>query len=611
MAAGGGKVFIAANDRIIVANTQGTLKGAITDVSGALGLAITPDSTRLYAALSGSNQVAEIDTATLTVTRRIDLAAYPCPTNLSLSGSRLWVGYGCGVGWGGGVLSLDLSATAPEPVRIPVIMYRAPLVAAAGNALVVGSPGRSPGDLLVYDVSATPATLRGEISGHTHNLGFLNDLAITPDGSMAISSFWHPYRYDGWDTTTLANVRTYGAEPTFPGNSQAVAVSPDGAHVAGGRASGSGRGIEVYDAATTAKTYTNDNPVGELVPGSLTFSGADVFGVLKEPSTNRLYLWRLHGATLPASFPTSTLTLTAPPSATAREPLTMTGRLTLSDGSDPGAQPLVVTRRQPDGTSATLAGVTTAANGTFTITDTPPVAGTISYDVDWDGNSDFRWSRTSVTVTVAKHQSSLTLSGPAGGIARTQLQFSGALDTGDQTPPPGTSLTVQRTVSNRNGTITTTLPAVTPTRDGSFNFTDTPTEGGTYTYSVQWAGDDTFQSAQASHNVTVAKHQSSLTLSGPAEGSTRKQLQFSGALDTGDQTPAPGTSLTVQRTVSNRNGTITTTLPAVTPASDGSFRFADTPTEGGTYTYTVQWAGDDTFQSAQASHNVAVQGGHG
>ena len=179
------------------------------------------------------------------------------------------------------------------------------------------------------------------------------------------------------------------------------------------------------------------------------------------------------------------------------------GRLTLPDGSAPGTQPLVVTRRLPDGTSTTLTGVTTTVDGTFTSTDTPPVGGAVSYDVLWDGSSAFRWSRAAVTVTVAKHRSSLTLSGPATGIAGKQLQFRGALDVGGQAPSPGALITVQRTVSNRNGTATVALPAVAPASDGSFSFADTPTQGGQYTYTVRWAGDDAFLPAHASHDVTV------------------------------------------------------------------------------------------------------------
>ncbi|MFI6798436.1 hypothetical protein [Streptosporangium canum] len=500
VAAGGGRVFVAADNQIVVADAQGALTGAVTGLSGALGLAMAPDGTRLYAALSGSNEVAEIDTAALTITRRIDLAAYPCPSNLSLSGDRLWVGYGCRFTAGGGVLSLDLSATAPEPVTVGVGTYSAPLVAAAGNTLVVGETDINPSDLMVYDVSVTPATLRGEIDGHTYNQGFLNDLAITPDGSMVISVFGSPYQYDGWDTTSLTKIRTYGAEPTFDGYPNAVALSPDGSHVAGGRSPALGAGVALYDTVTAAKTYTNDSSVGEPVAGSLTFSGNDLFSVLKQPSTGRLYLWRLHGATLPAS----TLTLTAPSSATVLEPFTMTGQLTPANGSAPGTQPLVVTRQLlPNGPSTTLAGVTTAADGKFTVTDTPPAAGNFRYKALWDGSSDSRWSTAVTTISVAKRHPSLTLSGPATGTVGEQLQFSGALDAAGQAPPPGTSLKVHRTVSTDAGTVTTALPAVTPASDGSFSFADTPAESGQYTYTVWWAGNAMFSSVYASHDVTV------------------------------------------------------------------------------------------------------------
>ena len=40
----------------------------------------------------------------------------------------------------------------------------------------------------------------------------------------------------------------------------------------------------------------------------------------------------------------------------------------------------------------------TAADGTFSVTDTPPVGGDIRYDVAWDGNAGYRGSGASVTV---------------------------------------------------------------------------------------------------------------------------------------------------------------------------------------------------------------------
>ncbi|MBB2911395.1 YVTN family beta-propeller protein [Streptosporangium becharense] len=500
VAVGGGKVFVAADDRIVVADAQGTPKGAITGVSGAVGLAVTPNGTRLYAALSGSNEVAEIDTAALTIVRRIDVAAYPCPSNLSLSGDRLWVGYGCRFMLNGGVLSLDLSATAPtpEPVAGSASTHSAPLVAAAGGTLVIGETDISSADLMVYDVSVTPAVPRGEIDGHTHNHSFLDDLAITPDGSMAIPVFGGS-QYDGWDTTSLTRVRSYGVN-TADDFSRAVAISSDGVHIAGGR--GGGTSVVLYETATAAKTYTNNSLAGDLVPGSLVLSGTDVFGVLKQFSTGRFHLWRLHGVTLPPS----TMTLTAPTSTTVLEPFTMTGKLVPANGSAPGAQPLTVTRRLLHGTNprlTTLAGVTTAADGTFTVTDTPPVGETFVYRVVWDGGPDSRWSAASATVIVNRRKSSLTLSGPASGTVGGQLQFSGALSIAGHAPPPNAVLAVVRTVSTGSGTDETVLPMVSAAGDGSFTFVDEPTESGQYTYLVRWPGNGVLSSAGIAHRVTV------------------------------------------------------------------------------------------------------------
>ncbi|MFI6803365.1 hypothetical protein [Streptosporangium canum] len=494
VAAGDGKVFVAARDRIVVADTDGTVIGAVTGLSGADGLALAPDGSRLFAALSGSNQVAEINVTDLTVTRRIDLASYPCPTHLSLSGDRLWVGYGCTFG---GVLSLDVSTATPQPTRIVSDMYRAPLVAAAGDTVVLGESGISPSDLLVFDVSTTPPAQRGVIEDDPYSAN-LEDLAITPDGSTVISAFGAARWYAAWDTTSLAKVRTYGMEtgPEFSGYPIALAISPDGSQVVGGRMAGPD--VALYDAATTKKTYTDDYPVGELVPRTLAFLGSDVFGVLKEQSTGRFSLWRLESATLPASA----VSLTAPPSATALEPLTVTGTLTLSGGTAPGAQPLVVTRKLPDGTSTTLPSVTTAADGTFTITDTPPTGGTTAYAVLWDGNPEFRWSTASVTLTVAKHATSLTLSGPQNGRVGRQLVLSGALDIGGHPPAPRSYVKLVRTITNDSGT-TTVSRLVSLATDGSFSTADTLRVSGQYAYTVEWAGDGATLPSQATYTVTV------------------------------------------------------------------------------------------------------------
>ncbi|MGP3918673.1 hypothetical protein ACTWQA_43980 [Nonomuraea sp. 10N515B] len=616
IAVGGGKVFVSANDRIVVTDTQGTVKDTLTGLPRPSGLAIKGDGTSLYVALSSANQIAEIDTQTLEVTRRIDLTAYPCPQSLTLAGNRLWVGHGCNDDWKGGVVGLDVSATAPEPARIPITLYRAPLVIAAGNTLVVGERGVSSADLLVYDAPSTTATLRGAVDGSTYALNNLQDLSITPDGAMVVSAFGSPHRFEGWDTTSLTRVRTYGGESTWQAGATAVAVSPDGAHVVGGWTypTSDAKRIALYDAATAERTYTNDTAIGEVLPGSLAFSGDDVFGVIEQRDTHQLHLWRMEATTLSPS----TLALSGPSTAQVLEPLTLTGRLTMG-ASDTGAQLIAVTRRLPDGTTATLAGVTTEADGTFTVTDTPPIDGTIRYDVTWEGNTKFRWSTTSVTVRVVKRLSSLTLKAPLDVLALEPLTMTGQLTLSDGSAPGAQPLVAIRYLSDGTSQI---LPSVTTKTDGTFTITDTPPGSGSglavkaipptpgnVRYDVHWEGNAKFWGSTATQTVRIIKRNVTLTLSGPTRGNVGKQLQLSGTLDAGGQLPAAGSTLKVLRTVTNRNGTFTTTLPSVTFAGDGSFTFADTPSEGGDYTYTVRWAGDWAFLPAEASHQIPVRGG--
>ncbi len=499
--AGGGKAFIAGDDRILVVNANGTPNAAITGLSGALSLAITPDGTRLYAALRGSNEVAEIDTASLDITRLISLAEYPCPTNLSLSGNRLSVGYGCDQ-WDGGVVSIDTSAPAPEPVQVATA-YSSPMVAAAGNTLVVGDSGLAPARMTVYDVTTTPATLRGIIKVHDYNWSFLKDLAITPDGSTVIAPFLRVNEYGAWDTTSLQKVRAYGAEPASSRYSPVVAVSPDGTHVAGGRGTKSGLGVTLYDSATAAPVYsgTLTDHGGLMDLRSLTFSDNDLFAVWRDLDNDHLHLWRLETGTLPES----TLTLTAPSTGTGADILTLTGRLTLPDGSAPGEQPLSVTRHVEDSADITRE-VTTAEDGTFTFRDRPRSAGVIRYDVVWNGSPTVHWSAASATVTLVKAVSSIALSGPETGIVGTQLKFSGVLSQGGQPVGSTTPLRILREVTNSKGTVVTVLPSVsTIIFDGRFRFMDTPAEAGQYSYRVEWDGDRAGLPTTATFDVTVAE----------------------------------------------------------------------------------------------------------
>lgn len=497
VAVGGGRVFVAADDRIIVADTEGQLTGGVvTGLSGVRELALSADDTRLYAALTGSDEVAEIDTASLAVTRRIDLSAHPCPSTLALLGERLWVGHGCADGSGpGGVVGLDLSVAAPAPVAVGGEHARAPVLVAAGDTLVAGRTVSFHPDMLVYDVGAGTPEPRGTIHDEEWRMEYLRDLALTADGTTLYAAADIPGPFSRFDTGTLAATGTYG--DGWDGFPSAVALSPDGAHVAAARQWGS-TDLTLYDAATGAVMFTADQPDAEPLVGGVAYAGPDVFVLLRN-SADRLLLWRVTDVALPAT----NLTATAPARAFAGTPVTVEGRLTRTDRRPLGGKPLTVTRRLADGTEEPIAGVTTRRDGTFSFEDRPLDVGEVTYRVFWEGDDRYGRSSASVTVTI-RHQSALTLDGPQTGVVGTAIELTGVLTAGGKPPAPGATLTVRRSVyvdDVSEGSVT--LPPVSVNPDGTYTFTDTLAIPGRYSYLARWSGEATAGPAKATHRIMV------------------------------------------------------------------------------------------------------------
>ncbi|MEV0231610.1 hypothetical protein [Nonomuraea sp. NPDC050786] len=391
-----GKVFIGTEDRIVVADTQGAVTGTITGVSDITSLVATPDGSHVYAALRYEHQVVEINPADLTIVRRFDLAAYACPTRLALSGQWLWVAFSCANYPTDGVISLDLTASTPQPVRLPLDSFEDVALSAAGNTLLV----RSNKLLWVYDIQGGAGTLRGTIDADDYNVDSWADAAVTPDGSAAVvSPGYSGNDFDAWDMTTLTRFRSYGSE----GYTLSVTISPDGTQIAAStRPSIDGlKGpIALFDFESGAKTET----IGqirdlEVLHGSLTYSGSDVFAVAQGyPNVRHYYLWRLHGAMLPPCE----ITLSGPDTARRFRPITFTGRLTRPDGSAPGAQTVTAARR-PWGENdfQPLMDVTTNADGTFTFSNVPGDETQWTYKVYYDNTTDSRSCSTTKVVEVS------------------------------------------------------------------------------------------------------------------------------------------------------------------------------------------------------------------
>lgn len=337
------------------------------------------------------------------------------------------------------------------------------------------------------------------------------------------------------------------------------------------------------------------------VAGPATAAPAGEFaGTRGTTGTERSGLQRVADPTLP----TSALSLTAPATATALDPLTITGQLTLEDGAAPGVQQVQVNRVLPDETWTTLT-ATTAADGSFTLTDVPPISGPFRYDAYWFPTEDYQGSSASVNVQVAGRTATLTLDGPRNGRDGRQLSLTGTLGFDGRAPAQPQELAVTRTIwNNRLDGAVQQMPNVTTDSGGAFTVLDTPTQGGRYVYTVTSYADQVYASSSASHEVTVSSPDSHLDGQVVDPAYIGLEFQVTGAV-TYDVGPCQGpTVVHVSRRV---NGGGATRLPDVTTDASCAFSFGDTVSRTGQVAYTVTWDGNSTHRRTTGTITGTVQ----
>ncbi|MFE9917072.1 hypothetical protein ACFYPG_18175 [Micromonospora sp. NPDC005553] len=304
------------------------------------------------------------------------------------------------------------------------------------------------------------------------------------------------------------------------------------------------------------------------------------------------------------TLPTSAISLSAPASATALDPITITGRLTLEDGAEPGAQELFVNRVVQDEPWTTLH-TTTAVDGTFTLTDAPPVSGHLRYDAYWFPAEKYQSSTASVSVQVAGRAATLTFDGPANGRDGRQLSLAGTLGLDGKAPAQPQTLVVSRTIwNNRLDGALQQLPSVTTDSLGAFTVLDTPTQGGRYVYTVSWDGDPVYAAPSASHEVTVSSPDSHVTGQVLDPAYLGLPFRVTGAV-TYDVGACQGpTVVHVSRRI---NDGAAKRLPDVTTDASCGFGFGDTVSRTGQVAYTVTWDGNDTHRRSTGTITGTVR----
>ncbi len=306
----GGHVFVSGGpgtSSIVVLNYAGTIVKTISGENGASQMTLNPATHTLYVALHDATAISEINTQTLTETRRFSTAPYPDPTSLVIAGGKLWFScyQGDGEGCSNSIVSADLDGSN---MATPISgFFFATMLASGGstgNLLAIGEDYEAPPEVKVYDVSGTTPNL---VSSARPDDSDVASMTFDPNGTHLLLATGAPYYIQSLSTDSLLSSAQYPTGP-YP---VAVAVTPNGKFVAGGIDTNTGNDVFVYPAGSTRPVRSwlvgNDNGAG-LVDHGLAFSpdASHLFAVTQSAATSHLTFDVLDDPTIhPAATSTS------------------------------------------------------------------------------------------------------------------------------------------------------------------------------------------------------------------------------------------------------------------------------------------------------------------
>ncbi|MCX4575276.1 hypothetical protein OHB41_19210 [Streptomyces sp. NBC_01571] len=573
---------------IVVTDLSGNPVTTIDDEQGADGLALSADGKTLYAALTDGDAIAAIDTATLTETGRVGTGTASTPVSVAVAGGKVWYGYTADDGKGT-VGSVDPSAADPAPTPQPVMPHwsAAPLLSTGGGVLAVQDAQSSMTHVATYEVSSGTASLKVDMGLGGAATG---PVQVTADGTkLLVPQSASVYVYS---TADLSAAKPYGYYTGGVSSSpDSVAVDSDGT-IALGSTAGSGAGAYVYAADQIAENHFAF-PAGTVARDGLAWGtdGRTLYAVTQDKGS---YTLDILGD---AKLTDTQLSLNTPsPYAIPAQQFTLNGTVG-GHGFVPAGATLKITR---DGTD--LPDATVGADGSFSITDTRQDEGTYTYEVSYAGDATHRPATTALTVGVSRLGTSIPYP-EFSSAAPHEVAFTGTVMTDLSRGPFAQGDTVEVTRTNEDTHESTRLPAapVDPAT-GRFTVTDDPGTAGWFTYRLSFGGDITHQPGANDVSTTISPYAPALTLKAPTTATRGAALSFGAVL--GDGPYDSGETVTVTHTDAAHTTTpVTWTAPV---AADGTIIVKDTPSTGGSNTYTVSYAGDISHRAAAASAIVQV-----
>lgn len=247
-----GHVFVSskADNAVAVTDLAGNAVAKLPNLPGATGLALSPDGETVFVALSQYGAIAALDTLTLA-----ERARYPvgevCPSDLAITGDRLYFSYGCD-SWGGGIGRVSL--TGADARTGLVTGHYSPQQLATSPArpglLAAGQPSLSPSALVVLREQGDGLAVQASRDAGSN----LADVEFSKDGSQVHVAGGAPYQIQSYTSDTLAVRGSYNTGP-YP---VAVATSADTGALAAGV--NSDTSVRLYPAGSLDESRSYEAP---------------------------------------------------------------------------------------------------------------------------------------------------------------------------------------------------------------------------------------------------------------------------------------------------------------------------------------------------------------
>jgi YVTN family beta-propeller protein len=526
-----GHIFISqgssSQNGILVTNLSGQVVTTITGQTGVMGIALSPDGSTLYAALSSGDVVTAISTATLTQTASYPLPVGDSPFNVAVQSGKVWVSYAttpyAAIGY------FDPSAASPT-LQSPANMggwTSVPQLAAdpsdTGVLVAFGTGAAGPAS---YDTAANPVTTLAGSPGTPSVCSDERDLAVAPGGAeFAVSC--QNFVDNVYSTASLSLLRsldTSSGYTTFP---DAIAYDGAGDIAAGTDTSVPSPDLYIYPSgsSTALNAYTMYNLStlgGTLEPRGLAWmpDGSQVFGVLKRfTSPASFVLVVVPNPTVPQHDPTSTFVGCSYGSSVAVGQATSCTAIvtdTVPGGTAPTGEVTFATDTSGgsfSSSSCTLSATSIIREAACSVSYTPGQigSGTQNITVSYGGDGHHLAGSGQVTLYVTPRYTSTDLTCSPGTVAVGQATSCTATVTDRTYPGPTTPTGVVTFVTDTSGgsfssSSCTLSPASTAAQAAcSFSYTPGEAGSGTQTVTASYGGDGIHaaSSGQAAIAVTL------------------------------------------------------------------------------------------------------------